>query len=325
MRRHLLAIAVILTVATGCDNVGWGGVRVDWVPPPDAPSVAQADSLAADTAAAPEPPGPLLLAGVRDGSRATLVAVGEVHGGTLEPPGSHEPAEAVQAHTAPGTEWVLFAEGVRVGSMVADQAGMAGDFCPPRPTVSGVVEVVPTASSADRFIALPAEVASTRDYGDFEHLSDVYDQRVASLNLATAAIRNVQATYPPNGLVRARQDIEIFRTTGSAGPSIAATFMYRDTLAVAPPGQGAYALFVLGHQVGGDYRESFVWYRAVDTEGKGAPQYFGHLDWDGDGHDEILLDVYGANRRWFAGLAQDGGQWTRTFQDTCGSPSSTGG
>ncbi len=325
MRRHLLAIAVILTVATGCDNVGWGGVQVAWVPPPDAPSVAEADSLAADTATAPEPPGPLLLAGVRDGSRATLVAVGEVHGGLLEPPGSHESPEEVQVRTAPGTEWVLFAEGVRVGTLVADRAGSAAEFCPPRPTVSGVVETVPPASSAERFLALPSDVASDRDYGDFEHLTDVYDQRVASLTLATAAIRRVQATYPPDGLVRARQDIEIFRTTGSRGPSIAATFMYRDTLAVTPPGQNAYALFLLGLQAGDDYQEGFVWYRQVDTEGKGAPRYFGHLDWDGDGHDEILLDVYGANRRWFAGLAQDGGQWVRTFQDTCGSPASAGG
>ena len=28
---------------------------------------------------------------------------------------------------------------------------------------------------------------------------------------------------------------------------------------------------------------TFAWYRPVDTEGKGAPRYFGHLDWDGDG------------------------------------------
>lgn len=312
-------------MATGCDNVGWGGVRVDLVPPPEAASAVQADSLAADSAAAPEPAGPLLLAGTLDGSRATLVAVGEVHGSVLEPPGSHESAEDVQAKTAPGTEWILFAEGVRVGRLIADETGTAADFCPPRPTVSGVVETVPPASSADRFIALPAQVASDRPYGDFEHLSDAYDQRVASLTLAGEAIRSLQASYPPDGLVQARQDIEIFRTRGSTSPSIAASFMYRDTLAVAPPGQGAYALFILGQQEAGTYEEGFVWYRAVDTEGKGAPRYFGHLDWDGDGDDEILLDVYGANRQWFAGLAQDGGQWVRTFQDTCGSPSSAGG
>ena len=28
MRRHFLAIAVILTVPTGCDNVAWGGIEV---------------------------------------------------------------------------------------------------------------------------------------------------------------------------------------------------------------------------------------------------------------------------------------------------------
>ena len=34
MRKHLLAIAVILTVATGCDNVAWGGIDFEVQPPP---------------------------------------------------------------------------------------------------------------------------------------------------------------------------------------------------------------------------------------------------------------------------------------------------
>jgi hypothetical protein len=32
-----------------------------------------------------------------------------------------------------------------------------------------------------------------------------------------------------------------------------------------------------------------------------------------------LLEVLGAERRWFAALGRSGGQWTRTFQDVCGS------
>ena len=67
-----------------------------------------------------------------------------------------------------------------------------------------------------------------------------------------------------------------------------------------------------------------MWYRAVDTDGKGAPRYFDHLDWNGDGTEEILLDVLGSNRRWFAGLGRTDGSWIRTFQDACGSGSTTG-
>jgi hypothetical protein len=328
MRRHLLAIAVILTVAPGCDNVGWGGVDVKWVPPPAGPAGSDSGAAAAEEAAPPEPHGPLLLAGLRSESRATLVVVGEVHGEVLAYPSQDTTAEARQRlaeQIAPGTEWVLFSEGVRVGRMTVDADGRAPEYCSPRPTVSGVVELVPPASSADRLIALPAAVAGDREYDRFLHETDSYDQRVATLTLAGDVIPRVQARYPPDGLVAARKDLEIFRTRRAAGPTIAATFMYRDSLTVAPPGQGAYALFIMGDQTGDQYRESFVWYRAVDTEGKGAPRYFGALDWDGDGDQEILLDVYGANRRWFAGLAQQGGRWVRTFQDTCGSSATAGG
>ena len=80
----------------------------------------------------------------------------------------------------------------------------------------------------------------------------------------------------------------------------------------------------MGEQAGEEYREAYTWYREVDTEGKGAPRYFDHLDWDGDGTDEILLDVLGSNRRWFAALSYRDGAWARTFQDSCGSSASGG-
>jgi hypothetical protein len=87
---------------------------------------------------------------------------------------------------------------------------------------------------------------------------------------------------------------------------------------------GAYALFTLGERAGEVQREAFVWYRSVDSEGKGAPRYHDHLDWDGDGADEILLDVLGANRRWFAGLGRRNRAWVRTFEDECGSGTTAG-
>ena len=101
--------------------------------------------------------------------------------------------------------------------------------------------------------------------------------------------------------------------------------MYEDELAVSSPGQGAYALFVIGEQVGDAHESVYVWYRAVDTAGKGAPRYFDHLDWDDDGAQEILLDVFGSNRRWFAGLGQTDGSWVLTFQDVCAAGSTPGG
>ncbi len=65
---------------------------------------------------------------------------------------------------APGSEWVLFAQGVRVGRLTASATGLAEDFCVPRPTISGRVELVPNAVSAELLMALPAYAASERTY-----------------------------------------------------------------------------------------------------------------------------------------------------------------
>lgn len=326
MLRHLLAIAVILTAATGCDNVGWGGVEMELRPPPPTTAEEPADSAQAGDEPATRSYGTVLLAGLRDGSRATLRVVGQIAGDAIAPfpdPAFPEDSAHLSEVSAVGSVWTLFSEGVRVGSLTVDATGVAEQFCPVRATVSGVVELVPPASEAERLLAVPAAAAEGREYGEFALHSHVYDQRVASLSLATAAIPRLGARFPPDGVLAARRDIQAFALEGVPGEAIAATFLYQDELAVVPPGPRAYALFLLGIPAGDEYREAFTWYRAVDTDGKGAPAYFNHLDLDGDGVGEILLDVFGSSRRWHAGLARRDGQWVRSFQDACTSgPSS---
>jgi hypothetical protein len=185
-----------------------------------------------------------------------------------------------------------------------------------------VVELVPEAADAQRFLAIPAAFAATTEHGPYQPVQHDYDQRVATLDIATEALRSLEARRPLS-ILDARRDIQAFQLSDRTGETVAATFMYEDALEVGPPdGGGAYALFILGqHRSGVEYDEAFSWYRAVDTEGKGAPRYFDHLDWDGDGADEVLLEVLGANRRWFAALDQEGGSWVRDYQDPCGSGS----
>ena len=328
MQRYLLTIAVIFVVASGCDNVSWGSIEVKIVPPPSTGNGAEVDEDDSGAAAAVNVDGPILLAGVRNGARATLTLVGEVDGDVLRAfPDTAFPsdAERLEALTAPGAAWILFSEGVRVGRMVADVTGTADGFCGSRVTVSGVVEIVPPAAGAERLLALPAADAADRAYGQYRPLAHVYDQRIASLEIAQQEIPEHGAQWPSLGVLDARKHIQAFDLDGPTGPYVAATFMYEDELAVSPPGRGAYALFIIGEEVWGTHEDAYVWYRAVDREGKGAPRYFDHLDWDGDGTEEILLDVLGSNRRWFAGLGQTDGSWVRTFQDACGSDSTAAG
>jgi hypothetical protein len=340
MLRNLVALAVITAVTAGCDNVKWVGLDVHLTPPrPKDELVTEFPGLAAALATEEEPlpplpDGPVLLAGTRSGSEATLTVVGEVQGDALgafasesEVPGhrDHFTAELL----APGSEWVLFAEGVRVGRMTATAAGLDEDFCVPRPTISGTVELVPNAAASQRFLALPASAVSDRTYDPYQAHRHDYDQRVGSLSLAGTAMRRLGAAYPPNGVLAIRQDIQAFQLAGTSAEAIAATFMYRDQLMMSQPDNGAYSLFVMGHEAEQEaedgYEASYVWYRASDDDPKGAPRFFDHLDWDGDGNEEILLDVFGARSRWFAGLAQRSGTWVRTSEDPCGRSAAPGG
>ena len=273
-------------------------------------------------ASPPLPTGPLLFAGTRHGDSATLVVVGSVAGDSLEALPSdvdapHFRERLTDELLSRGTHLVLFSEGVRVGRLTVDSAGVDQRFCVPRPTVTGVVEMVPGAAGTRRLMALPEAAAATRSYESYHEYNHDYDQRVASLNLAGAAMNEVHARWPTD-LVAARADIQAFRLRDTA--AIAATFLLSDRLTVSQPGDAAYSLFFIGTARPGGYRQSYLWYRPVAEDGKGAPRYFDHLDWNGDGTPDILLDVFGEHSRWFAGLGQRGGHWVQTFQDPCGAP-----
>lgn len=327
MQRRWLLLAVILTVPSGCDNVTWGGSDVHLQGPS-----ATTDSTAVAEEAAPEPEaqlpalptGPILLAGGRDGDTATLVAVGEVRGDSVVELPREAEAPGFMAHFArtlfpAGRELVLFSDGARVGRLTVTGTDTDDRFCPARVAVTGVVELVPAASAARRLLALSDTAAARRPFTPYRAYDHDYDMRVASLNLMGAAIPQVGARWP-SSILETRADIHAFRLPEDDSTFFAATFLYKDRLSVTPPEDGAYALFFLGVPSRGTYRAAYTAYRPAADDGKGAPRYFDHLDLNGDGRSEILLDVFGARQRWFAELARRGAGWRQVFQDPCGSP-----
>ena len=327
MRRWLL-LAVILTAPSGCDNVTWGGTEVHLQGPGEQPETASAPA-AEDTAQTPRPgipQAPILLAGTRDGDTVRLAVVGSVHGSAIEElPSLAQWPELYEGLArgplAPGTSVTLFANGARVGRMVVSSNGRDDRFCAPHPTISGVAELVPGAAQAQRFLALvDSGAAASRPYTPYRPLDDDYDQRVASISLAGEAIQQVGAAWPTS-VLESRADMQALRLPEASSSAFAATFLRNDRLTTAAPGQNAYAIFILGVPGAKGYQPGYTWYRPASEQGKGAPRYFDHLDWDGDGTSEILLDVFGAEHRWFAALAQRNGTWVRSFQDACGSAS----
>jgi hypothetical protein len=320
MRKHLLVVAVILTTGTGCDNVEFGGIQIAMQSPEPAERSTVAD---VDTSATTGPVNvhePLLLAGVRDGARGRFVVVGEVHPDALRPfpdPRFADDADRIAELAAPGTEWAVFSEGVRVGRLIVESSGMAIGFCGSRTEINGVVELVATAADAERLLAMPAS-AVDQVYEEYRAISHVYDQRVATLTIAGDAIPRYGARWPELGTLDARDHLQAFQLRNTPGESVAATFLIDDQLQVGAPGQRAYSLFVMGHQGDAGYTEAYSWYHDAATDGKAAPRYFDHLDWDGDGADEILLDVFGNDQRWFAALSRSEDRWVRSYQDSCG-------
>jgi hypothetical protein len=321
MLRHLLAIAVILTVATGCDNVAWGGIDVAIEAPDPATATPDADGAeAVEIEAPPVPAGPILLAATRQGSSLTLAPVGMLIDDRLTPlPAASDSAahRATMARLRPGSEWVLFASGARVGTATASAVARDPELCGADITLSATPELVPDAAATERFLALPAEDADawpTRDYVPLDH---TYNQRVASLSLSAAAVPRVGASWPSGGMLGTRRDIQAFRPLDAGVASIAASFVISDGLNTLAPASGAYALFLMAEERPAGFQETFLWYRPA-AQGKAVPRLFQHLDWSGDGVDEVLLEVFGEGRRGWVGLERGADQaWTITYRSPC--------
>jgi len=259
-----------------------------------------------------------------------VVPVGEITDQGLEPlPGDLQgdalTRALLQDRLQAGAELVLFDQGARIGALVVDEAEfVSDDSCEPHMRASGALLLRPDAAQAQRFLALERGLGIGYPFDSYRELTSVYDQRVASLNLGMEAIPLVGAPWPPS-LLDIRQDLQILDLPGGEGPAVLATFLYQDQLRVGPAPDQAYALLVLGEPRGAGFALAYTWYRPVATEGKGAPRYFSRMDWDGDGQNEILLEVLGADSRWFAALDRGPEGWRTIFQDPCGTPGAQGG
>jgi hypothetical protein len=321
----------IVVMASGCDNVSWGGIDVS-LKPPDTPSAVTTAQVAEATEETEEPLPPLperpvLFLATRTGASAVLTPIGELEGGTLSAlPREHEVpgfrARFAQERMAPGARFTLFAEGTRVGTFtVGSDPPTESPYCLARAQVGGTVEIVPGVTGAQRFLALAQRIGETFAYGDYQSHTHNYDQRVASLNMGTSLIPQVGATWP-SSLLDIRRDIQVFALNGEDPPVVAVTFVYQDRLRQQAAPDNAYSLFVLGQDRGAGYRPIFFRYRQVGEQGKGAPLYLSRLDWNRDGQEEIVLDVYGEETQWFAVVGRRGNRWQTVFEDPCSDASS---
>jgi len=319
-----LPLLGIVIVATGCDNVEWGGVELGLSSPSDT-LVSESSPEVTEVVESIDTPtiGPILYLGHRAGVEATLVPVAEIRPNglfPLEASGSAEASRAFAAeHLSPGLEFTLFSDGARVGRLTAERFSVDQQYCGVRPQIRGPIELTPSAATVQTFLALPRKEGNAFAYGAYSPVVPTRDLRVTSLNTMQQVIPTVGALWPVS-VLGIRQDVQMFRARSGGAPTVVATFIYADELSVGPAARGAYSVFLASDDDGTGYQGSYVDYRLFSRDGKGSARYFDHLDVDGDGSDEMVLEFIGENSAWLSVLGRRGESWVETYRDPCGLP-----
>jgi hypothetical protein len=319
-----LPLVGIVIVATGCDNVEWGGIELGLSSPSDS-LVSEFAGEVTDVVESIDTPtlGPILYLGHRAGVAATLVPVAEIRPNGLFPLEAFGSAEASRAfaaeHLSPGMEFTLFSDGARVGRLTAERFSVDQQYCGVRPQIRGPIELTPSAATVQTFLALPRQEGNAFAYTTYSPVVPTRDLRVTSLNTMQQVIPTVGALWPVS-VLGIRQDVQMFRARPRGAPTVVATFVYADELSVGPAARGAYSVFLASDDGGTGYRGSYVDYRLFSRDGKGSARFFDHLDVDGDGSDEMVLEFMGENSMWLAALGRQGVSWVEKYRDPCGLP-----
>lgn len=304
---------MVIAVAA-CDNVEWGGVDLSVVPPPP-----KAGPGLGTIEAGGLPQGPILYHVTRDSARLTLTPVGEVVDQELRPIEPGDGLETFQdrfisTFLRASAEFTLFHNGRRAGTLRVDSAWVAADACRPLPRASGNAEMGSDVEDVTEFLAMArTQAPEGRMIG--QQIQVGSRMQVVGNILAERALRARDAPLPDWS--RARRQIQPFPVSETRDLAFTATFLVDDELVVGHDDEG-YSLFIVytpRAQTG--YDTAYVDYTSYTAEGKAAPRTIDFLDWDRDGHVELLLEVLGTRDAWYTAVGRDDDGWTVLFEDRC--------
>ena len=286
--RIALAFALPALVA-GCD-IEWGGASVHLEDPSPPPPEVPAEELAAERVELPLPSGPLLwlVRSTGPGGDALAMPVARFEDGVPmdleypDPPPEDYRARFDSAFAVEGSELVLGASGIRLGSLVlGGDARVLDSGCPSAVPARGIV--LPGTTLPDVSFAIgpgPAfgEIASPRPVE--------VDNRMRTFGpiLAEQLLRQGGEDRP---FLAQRADLVAVYWPGDSRPAMAATYLINDTVDGAGAGGSATSLFFLArfgsagyaadwsemrtYSGAGESREIFTWVGA-------APSPEGRLD-----------------------------------------------
>jgi hypothetical protein len=326
------AALLILTAASACDNVQWGGASVQLVDPPPASDVAQVAAVAEGTTSLGLPTGSVLFHVVRGPNGAQITPVAEISGDslrTLRRPAGVSPEAYEQrfrrAVLEPNSQFVLFRRGARVGTLSLLAAGPVTSCGVP--TGTGVATTVAAAAAERDFIAFrkglepdvigefspPQVEGSIRRYGPL-----VAERLVLQNGLAR-----------PRSWPGAQRDIQALDVIRGGHPEMASTFLVGDQLATGQPEQDGWSVFyVASYEQRSGYTPFYTEVSDYRKGGKRAPKLVDYLNWNRTGGADMLVQVFGARDVWYQAVSQDrGGRWSRVWEGTAcrgDTPSETG-
>jgi hypothetical protein len=314
-----VAAPLILTAQAACDNVEWGGAAVHVVtPPPPGPGNATAPDPG-QLAGLGLPTGRVLFHVVRnpDGT-AQLTPVAEISGDslrTLRKPSGVAP-EAYeqrfrQAVMDVNTEFVLFRRGAEVGTLIVRGPGPSTPCGVP--TAAGQASTVAAAAAERDFLAFRRGLAP-QVIGEYTPPQvEGTIQRYASLVAERLVLQN--GLQRPRSWPGAQRDLQALDVVRGGHPEMAATYLVGDNLGVGPAQPDGYSVFyVASYEQRAGYTPIYQEVRDYDKTGKGAPKVVDHLNWNGAGGSEILVQVFGTRESWYEAVSNDRGTWRRVWE-----------
>jgi len=311
-------MALILTAAPACDNVIWGGADIEIVPPPPAASMTPVPTDERVFAEYGLPRGQVIFHIVPSDQGSQLIPIGEISGDsirTIRRPAGVAPEayeERFRDAVIPiGAQFDVFRRGARVGTFVAQRPG-AVTRCGV-PTVLGNTTVVAAASDINQFISFRQGLAPTVR-GEFAPPQITGSIRTYASIIAERLI--LQNGLPrPRSWAGAQRDLQAIEIAPGAHPEMAATYLVGDSLAVGPADPQGYSVFYIADfETRRGYQPVYREVHDYRQGGKVAPRVVDHLNWDNEGGEEILIEVFGSDQRWYEALSERNGQWVKIWE-----------
>lgn len=318
-RTARVAAFLILTAPAACDNVEWGGSSVQVVTPPPPGGEDATGPEPGAIAGMALPTGPVLFHVIRaQNGIAQLIPVAEISGDslrTIKKPAGVSPQAYEQrfreAVMPPNAQFVLFRRGSQVGTLTIQTASRP-TACGV-PTAQGQATTVAAAAAEGEFLAFRKGLAPDV-MGEYSPPQvDGTIRRYASLVAERLVLQN--GLQRPRSWPGAMRDLQALDLIRGGHPEMASTYLVGDQLGLGPAEPDAWSVFYVGdYEQRAGYTPIYQEVRAYNKTGKGAPKAVDHLNWNGTGQPELLIQIFGVRESWYEAISRDGGTWRKTWE-----------